>query len=451
MKNTPTLRNLIGFLFLFGILGNMSGCGFFGTQQGERKPRDDLWGRVQDSLVLQDKYGAKEIRSHQIWYQQNQAYLDRIADRGSRYLYYIIEEVEHREMPGEIALLPIIESAFQPFAYSPSHASGIWQFIPATGERYGLKQNWWYDGRRDIQASTKAALDYLQYLHHRLNGDWLLAVAAYNAGEGNVEQAVERNRSAGKPVDFWSLDLPKETLGYVPRLLALASIVQNPTKYGLVLKEIPNHPYFQQVSTFGQIELSLAAKIANLSVDEIRDLNPAFEHWATDPDGPHYLLLPVDRVERFQEGLARLSKNQRIRWHKHVVKRGESLSIIATRFKTTATALQQVNSLTGNTIRVGQYILIPDKERISSDYPPSIKLAAAPKPAVRQKPALKQKSAKKPRTYTVRAGDSLWIIARQYGVSIAQLVSWNDLSRSSVLIPGQKLKLYGGGPTPEKG
>nr|VFK20060.1 MAG: membrane-bound lytic murein transglycosylase D [Candidatus Kentron sp. LFY] len=450
MKSIPCLHsNLIRLVFLFGVLGSMSGCEFLtgkSESMGMREEwRDNLWKRAQASFMLQDMYDAKEVRSRQVWFKQNQPYLNRTSDRGARYLYYILGEIERRKMPGEIALLPIIESAFQPFAYSPSHASGIWQFIPATGKRYGLKQNWWYDGRRDILSSTQAALDYLQDLHRRFDGNWLLAVAAYNAGEGNVEQAIKRNRDAGKPVDFWSLDLPSETYDYVPRLLALASIVQKPAKYSLVLKKIPNRPYFQQVPTNGQIELAQAARIANLPVDEIHKLNPAFRRWATDPDGPHYLLLPINRVDTFRKGLAQLPPKQRVQWLKHVVKRGESLSTIAVRFNTTVTALRQINSLKGDMIRIGQNILIPTEGRISSNHHRS-----KAKLAVAQKPLIEQKTIKKRHIYTVRLGDSLWRIAHRYRISVAQIISWNGLTRNSVLVPGQRLKLYLGMSEPEK-
>nr|VFK12170.1 MAG: membrane-bound lytic murein transglycosylase D [Candidatus Kentron sp. LPFa] len=448
MRSISSLRNPIRLIFFFGVLGAMAGCEFLTGKSDSIGTRgewhDDLWNRAEASFMLQDMYDAKEVRTHQAWFKRHQSYLIRTGDRGTRYLYYILGEVERRKMPGEIALLPIVESAFQPFAYSPAHASGIWQFIPSTGRRYGLKQNWWYDGRRDILASTRAALDYLQDLHRRFDGDWLLAIAAYNTGEGNVERAIKRNRSAGKPVDFWSLRLPSETRAYVPQLLALASIVQEPAKYNLILRKIPNHPYFQQIPTNGQIELALAAKIADLSLDEIHQLNPAFRRWATDPAGPHYLLLPVDRADTFRKELAKLSPKQRIQWRKHVVKRGESLGAVAARYKTSATALRQINSLRNNRIRIGSDILIPTEEHILSDYRSKGRQASARKSAARRKPT------KKRRTYTVRSGDSLWLIAHRHGVSVAQLISWNGLTRKSVLIPGQRLDLYVGAPKPKE-
>lgn len=428
LKHFPVFR-LTALLLFLAILGSISGCASF----EQKKHYDDLWDRVRASLKLEDAYGASEVRSRLGWFKRNQDYLDRTTKRGSRYLYYILEEVERRGMPGEIALLPIVESAFQPFAYSPAHAAGIWQFIPATGKRYGLKQNWWYDGRRDILASTQGALNYLQELHRRFDGDWLLAIAAYNTGEGNVQKAVKRNRKAGKPTDFWSLNLAAETRGYVPQLLALASVVKKTRQYGLTLKKIPNRPYFQQVPIHGQIELSLAAKTAGLTLDEFGKLNPAFRRWATDPDGPHHLLVPKDKVGIFQEGLAAISSNQRVRWHRHVVKKGESLGTIAAWFDTTVPVLRQVNQLRGNTVALGRNILIPTAPR--ANYQPNTSVSKTASKT-------KKKPGKKHRIHVVRSGESLWRIARRYSVSLAQLISWNDIARNSKLMPGQRLKLY---------
>lgn len=229
------------------------------------------------------------------WYARHQAYLDRVAERATPYLFHIVEEIERRGMPMELALLPIVESAFHPFAYSRSHASGIWQFIPGTGRNYGLKQNWWYDGRRDIVAATDAALRYLDKLNKEFHGNWLHALAAYNTGERNVGRAIKRNRKAGKQTDFWSLRLPRETRGYVPSLLAVAELLAEPEKYGITWQTIENKPYFTQVDIGGQLDLATAAGLADLSMDDLYTLNPAFNRWATAPDGPHHLLVPVGK------------------------------------------------------------------------------------------------------------------------------------------------------------
>lgn len=266
----------------------------------------DLWERIRNGMGL-PKPDRTEITSEIEWFSLKQAYFDVVADRARPYLHHIVEEVERRDMPLEIALLPIIESAYQPTAYSPKGAAGIWQFIPGTGKRFGLKENAWYDGRRDVMASTEAALDYLNILHERFDGDWLLAIAAYNCGEGAVENAIERNRRLGRSTDFWSLDLPGETQVYVPKLLAISSIVADPSEYQLTLNPIPNRPYLKEVHTGGQISLDKAAALANMTVAELRSLNPGLKGSTTDPAGPHKLVLPIHKAEKFQQRLASLS------------------------------------------------------------------------------------------------------------------------------------------------
>ncbi|MCH9049085.1 MAG: transglycosylase SLT domain-containing protein [Proteobacteria bacterium] len=275
-------------------------------------------------LTLTRNISEKTTASKLAWFTRNQAYLDRVSGRAEPYLYYIVEELEKRNMPLDLALLPIVESAYNPFAYSRSRASGIWQFMPSTGRIYGLKQNWWYDGRRDIVAATGAALNYLQKLHQEFDGDWLLALAAYNSGEGNVGKAIRRNKKAGKPTDFFSLRLPRETRGYVPSLLAVAEIVSNPGKYKITLKPIANTRYFKQVDINSQIDLATAGELSELSIEELYTLNPGFNRWATDPEGPHRLLIPVDKVTAFENKLATLSSDERIKWQQHKIKKGES-------------------------------------------------------------------------------------------------------------------------------
>ena len=228
---------------------------------------DNIWVRIRAGMTLDRELDQATVRSKLAWYSSHQAYLDRVAERATPYLYYIVEELEARDMPLELALLPIVESAYQPLAYSRSHAAGIWQFIPATGRRYGLKQNWWYDGRRDIVAATRAALDYLQFLHDEFDGNWQHAVAAYNAGENNVLRAIRHNRSRGRSTAFWHLGLPRETRGYVPALLAIAEIVANPGKHGVSLQPIANEPYFKRIAIGGQIDLTGIRKDDALILD----------------------------------------------------------------------------------------------------------------------------------------------------------------------------------------
>ncbi|MEJ2762259.1 MAG: transglycosylase SLT domain-containing protein [Gammaproteobacteria bacterium] len=292
----------------------------------------DVWKRIRHNLRLSRHLGKYSVKARLNWYAKHQEYLDRVAERATPYMYYILEQLKQRDMPPELALLPVVESAYQPFAYSPSHASGLWQFIPGTGRIFGLKQNWWYDGRRDIVAATRAALDYLDKLHQKFNGDWLLALAAYNSGELNVTRAIRRNQRAGKSTDFWSLHLPRETRGYVPSLLAVAELVARPKRYGIDLKPIPNQPYFAKVDVGGQLDLALAAQMAGLTMDQIYKLNPGFNRWATAPDGPDYLLVPVDKQDAFKKQLAQLPKKDRVSWRRHVIRRGDTLGEIAHKY-----------------------------------------------------------------------------------------------------------------------
>ncbi len=405
------------------------------AEDGQLAGREtDAWKRIATGLRLTRDISEKTTASKLAWFARNQAYLNRVSERASPYLYHIVEELDKRNMPLDLALLPIVESAYNPFAYSPSRASGIWQFIPATGKNYGLKQNWWYDGRRDIVAATNAALNYLQKLHKEFNGDWLLAMAAYNSGEGNVARAIKRNKKAGKPIDFFSLRLPRETRGYVPSLLAVAEIISNPEKYKLTIQAIENEQYFEQVNIHSQIDLATAAELSELSIEELYILNPGFNRWATDPKGPHRLLIPVDKAPAFEIKLASLSSDDRIKWQQHKIQKGESLGRIATRYRTDVATLKQINRLKGNTIRTGHSLLIPTAQKSLKHYSLSLDN--------RRYKGLKRSGDGQRYIYTIKRGDNLWDIGRHYGISVKQLCAWNDISRKSILRPGKKLEIW---------
>jgi len=337
-------------------------------------------------------------------------------------------------MPTEIALLPIVESAFLPFAYSHGRAAGIWQFIPGTGKMYGLKQNWWYDGRRDVYASTQAALSYLQKLHKTFDGDWLLALAAYNSGSGTVSRAIKKNRKKGEPTDYWNLDLPKETKGYVPKLLALSNIAADPKAFNVAITEIPDERYFEKVETGGQIDLALAAELAGLNTDELYNLNPGFNRWATDPDGPHYLLIPKENANSFTEALNKLPDDQRVKWVRHKIKSGESLLSIAKKYQTTVDLLQDTNKLSSNMIRAGKYLLVPTATRNLNSYSKSAELR---KKTIQQRPRKGHKIA-----HTVESGDTLWDISRKHKVGVKELAKWNAMAPRDPLKLGQKLVIW---------
>lgn len=395
-------------------------------------PRD-LQGRMVEGFTLTLPHNPRTTRELD-WYRGHPGYIDRIQERAEPYLHFILEELGKRDMPSEIALLPAVESAFRPFAYSPGRAAGMWQFIPSTGRHFGLKQNWWYDGRRDVVASTHAALDYLLALSKQFGGDWELALAAYNSGAGTVRNAIRRNLKRGRRADFWSLDLPNETSAYVPRLLALAEIFRNPQKYDITLQSFPDEPYFTTVDVESQLDLALAAEMADLTIQDLYLLNSGFNRWATDPDGPHRLNLPIDKVEAFRQKLAQMPPEKRLTWKRYRIRSGDTLDVIARKHGTTTRLLKEVNKLSGSTIRAGKHLLIPVSSKDFEHYVYSAE----------QRKAAVQNTRRKGRRqdYLVKPGDSLWTIARAHRVSYRKLARWNGMAPGDPLKSGQKLVIW---------
>lgn len=455
----------------------------------------DLFDRIRAGYQLPDVESRQVDREFR-FYANNPDYLDRVFSRAGPYLYHIVGEIEAHQMPLELALLPVVESAFEPYAYSVARASGLWQFIPPTGSRFGLKQNWWYDGRRDVVESTRAALDYLQFLYSEFD-DWLLAVAAYNCGEANVARAIRANAAAGEPTDFFSISprLPKETRAYVPKLLAMARLFLAPQDYGIEFSAFPNEPYFTSVDTLGQIDMKLAADLAGISYEELYMLNPAFHRWATDPGGPHRLLVPADTADLFRASVQQLTSDERMRVAHHRVQSGDTVAGIAQQYHTQAQVIRELNDLPANAkLMIGDDLRVPSGV---TELPAKVQLAALRvdrgsrsgarggvhvvkrgdtlsaiarrnRMNVRTLAALNNmgvndtiragqrlvvsKSAPTSAahgnygagagsggsSYTVRRGDTLWDIARRFGVTVSQIVSWNGLSGSSIK-PGQKL------------
>jgi len=393
---------------------------------------DDLFDRMRAGFVFAEVQ-EPAIDQQLAWFQHNPDYLERTFQRAQRYLYHIVTEVEARGMPLEFALLPVVESAYEPFAYSPSRAAGLWQFIPGTGVRFGLKQTWWYDGRRDVVESTRAALDYLQALHDQFDGDWLLAIAAYNVGEMTVQRELDRNRAAGLPTDFWHLKLPAETRAYVPKLLAMKRLMAEPERYGLEFAPIPNQPYFAVIDTRSQIDLKIAAKLAGTSYDEVAALNPGYNRWATDPDGPHRLLVPIDDADAFEAALKTLAPADRVRYVKVEVSRRDTLATIAKQYGTTPMILTKVNNLLGKRLEPGMVLEIP---QASDDLPEKVLLAAARV----DRPASDTGGRKQSQiVYRVRAGDTLSKIAHRQGVSVNSLARLNNLGPGDSVLRGQRL------------
>lgn len=372
----------------------------------------DLWPRIRSGYAM-NELNTPLVARHEKWYADHPDYFARMIDRSRRYLYYITEEVERRGMPSEIALLPMIESAFNPGAYSRSRASGIWQFMPSTGKKFGMQQNWWYDGRRDVISATNGALDYLQNLHDMF-GDWDLALAAYNCGEGAVQRAQAHNRKRGLPVNYASLKLPKETRNYVPKLMAIKNIIANPAKFSLALQDVPNEPYFVAIATPKHIDVKLAAQLAGISEEEFAALNPAHNRPVILQDSHDFILLPIDKMETFQANLESYDKPL-VSWQSYQPKKGERLDKLAPRFGLSLENLKSVNGLTarGN-ISTGQTLLVPlngeesdgEFEAFNMHLSPTDRRAGGTK-------------------HIVRRGETLGSLARRYHVSIAKLNQWN--------------------------
>lgn len=394
-----------------------------------------MWEVYRKNTILDLNADNPRIKVQRDWYAKHQSYLDRVTQRAEPYLYYIIEESKKRGLPSELALLPIVESAYDPFAYSHGRAAGIWQFIPGTGRAFGLKQTWWYEGRRDIVAATDAAMNYLESLNNQFDGDWMLALASYNSGAGTVRNAIRKNKRLGKPTDFWSLDLPKETRAYVPKLVAIAQLFDNPEKYGITLIDYPYQPFFESIDIGAQLDLALAAKMAEMSINELYRLNPGFNRWATDPDGPHRLLVPVEKAQIMRDAVAKLPPNKRVEWARYTIKPGDSILSISSKHNITPELLKQVNQLHSNTIRAGKTLLIPQSSEPLNHY----SLSADQRLETKQNRSV---SGKNKIMHTVQSGESFWSISRHYGVDHRSLAKWNSMAPTDTLSTGKKLVVW---------
>lgn len=463
----------------------------------------NFWDHLRaDFQVPVSDENQPQVQAQIRWFVNNQDYLDHTVKRAAPYMYFILQEAQKRNLPGELVLLPIIESAYNPFVSSYRGASGLWQLMPGTAYTLGVKQDWWFDGRRDIYSSTNAALDYLTYLQSFFGGNWLLALAAYDTGEGNVQNAVRRNSMDGLPTDFWALPLARETRSYVPRLLALAAIIRDPGKYGIVLPPISDKPYLQQVDLGVAINLSQAAQLAGMSLSELKQLNPGYSHMTTDPNGPYKLLLPIDRIALFKEQLAAMPSFTKTTWGRYRVQRGDSLASIANRYHASVAELRESNHIKGHTAPVGKVIMIPSTTEsvvphiddtnmqqmtvlsnsniapagqrnsgaavVAADETQAISnvvqqtetvpaenlatnnddndqadesndLVAGSAAITKQSQSVAHNVVQQKQFHTIKHGDTLASIARAYRVSISDLQHWNKLRNSHALKPGSKL------------
>jgi membrane-bound lytic murein transglycosylase D len=403
-------------------------------------PDPDLWQRIRIGFSL-DPLDSPLVEEQEDWYASRPDYIKRFVDRGSLYLHYIVEQVEKRHMPTEIALLPVVESAFTPKAASRAKASGLWQFIPSTGKNFGLKQNWWVDNRNDIVAATDAALAYLERLHEQF-GTWELALAAYNCGEGCVSRAIAWNQRRGLPTDYLSLRLPPETRNYVPKLIAVKNIVLSPATYGIELDSLPDQPYFTTVQAPAKIDVKLAAKLAGMSVEDFVALNPAHRKPVAFASGGT-LVVPLDKAETFKENLEAYDKPL-VSWTTYTAKRGEAIDSIARRHGLTRHELLAVNDSLRldkrGRLRFGGPVLVPLK-RAPSGTVHVAALAAVRTASAGPAPSRVATVAASTRWYVVKAGDTLYDIARRFDTAVETLRSLNRLSVHGILRPGFRLRV----------
>ena len=439
-----------------------------------------LWPAVRHNFELDHRLDLKRVQQEIAWLKNNPAYFERLEPRFQRYSAFVYAELQRRNMPAELVFIPVIESALDPFAFSPGGAAGLWQFMPATAKRFGLAIDWWVDERRDPVFATLAALDYLQALYRRFD-DWYLAIAAYNSGEGRLNRAIKRADNR----DFFALKVPKETAGYVPRLLAFAAVFADPEAYGIELPEVTDEVQFTTLELEGQFEVARVADVLGLATETLFDWNPALNQWATPPAGPHRLLVDQEfastaHAQTAQEQLALIPAEERLNWVRYTVKAGDTVNGIARRFNTDVKALQAANDVDSHIIKIGATLLVPTAANASETTPLARRagtgkrrykvragdslwsigerFAVSPTTLMRLNhigpnqaltvgkeliiPAAKNSSVIKKINYRVRTGDSLSTIANRFNIAIHEILNWNPIDPGDYLQPGQKLRLY---------
>ena len=391
---------------------------------------DNLW------QVIANRQDIKSVSNSRVqnridWISNHPEYLSSISERAEPFLYLVVSELEKQDIPIEIALLPIVESDYYPFSYSHGTAAGLWQFIPSTGRLYGLEEDWWHADRRDVLASTQAAASYLKDLNRMFNGDWLLSIAAYNAGPGRVQKAIDANIKLGKKTDFWSLDLPKETEKYVPKLLALSQVIKNPSLYNQKLLKIDNKAFLKAIELDSQFDLALISQWTGLSIEQIYNYNPGLKRWATPESLPYTMLLPEEVIYSFNDNLSKQGQRPKISWTRYKIKSGDSLSLIAQSYNTTIAQIRSVNELDNDTIRIDKYLIVPLAQKAEGYYSLSENQ--------REKSRLNIQKKSEKIIYKVVAGDSLWKISTKFDTTINNLVRWNQIIPTDSLSIGKEL------------
>ena len=451
-------------------------------QQVVEKPLEEpeFWQKIRDGYQLDLSDLPAKVQKQRDWYLENPNYLRIVLKRAEPFIFYVADQLDTAGLPLELVFLPIIESTYDPLAYSPSHAAGLWQFIPSTARQFGLERDRWYDGRRDVVQSTEAAITYLSYLHRRFDSDWLLALAAYNSGEGFVSKSIRRNLREGKPTDFWNVKLPRETRNYVPQLLALASIISDPVKYNVTLPEIPFEPYFSAVQVDHQIALSTILAVTGVDPSLFIQLNAAYRRSITPPEGTYQILLPRANAKDFRDFINTTNPRTWIPHKEYIIASGDTLSHIALRFNVPVSSIKKRNGLLGDRLTIGNTLYIPEGDGEAMVVPKIMRyktishivtsgdtlssLAVKYGTTVRDLraqnglnselirigqaldilvPSASTKSTKLRRLfYTVKSGDSLYLIAKKFSLLISDITRWNKISREEYLQPGQKLTLF---------
>lgn len=433
-------QKLKGFLLSFCIAAALTLSFFphpsyaFGWDDEFAQPQETLWQTMGHRMQLLPKTPPASVEHWIRYYRRNPLYINTLINNAAPYLEYVYSQTQKNQMPAEIALIPMIESNYDPFAISKDGAVGLWQIMPGTASGFGLTINWWYDGRRDIYASTQGALNYFNYLNQFFHGNWLLAIAAYDSGEGTVQKAIRYNKKHGLPTDYWDLHLPGETEQYVPKLLALAYIVSDRDHDGIDLPDLPSHPTVKNLEMHSQVDIDQAAKLAGVDPELLRELNPGFRRWATPPSQDYHLLIPADVSATFEKALGQIPNSDRVTWQHHNVIANETLSGIAQEYHTRVALLKEINHLNTSQIHVGQSLLVPqsmhgkvnnidvnlENNTIAEDALPG------PRRAV----------------HIVKSDDSLWTIAQRNGVTVRQIRFWNKLSEKDRLHKDQQLLIW---------
>ena len=392
----------------------------------------NVWDVLRQEFRLNHEANRPEVQQQIRWLVAHPSYVQKLA-KAEPYMYHIITELKKRNLPGEIALMPMIESAYNPFARSSAGAAGLWQIMPLTGREYGLRQSWWYDTRRAISPSTRAALTYLAYLNKYFHGNWTLTIAAYDAGEGSVARSLRRAKKNSRNVHFWSLNLPRETRFYIPKLYALAEVIKHPNRYHVQLPHIEHRPYFKEITIDSQIDLGNAAKLAGVSYQSLLKLNPEYNRSATTPGATHKILIPVHRVEKFKKNLAAIPKDKRITWSMYKLSNGESMLSVANKYKTTIKHLQELNKLTTTSLKNQQYLLVP-KKTFANAY---------------KKPATFEDLKRYKVIHIVSSDDTYESLQDKYKVTSEELKRWNQrLALAQGLVPGQSIVIWKSNASP---